>query len=581
MALSPEILAKINALREQKALKDAEAKKKIPPPVPTEVVQAIQEINPAKVLEIRSPEQSFLDSLATTIDRYGNVIHLNERQQEFVRTVAQGKSCVLIGAAGTGKTTCQAAATRALIQGGIAGIISGEGHKTLKSGKPGIVICAYTRRAATNIRRSLPPELQENCMTIHKLLQYAPVQIEVEDKESGIFRNSMRFEPQYHAGKPLPSSIRAVIMEEASMISCELHKQLDDALPHNPQRIYLGDIQQLPPTMGTAILGFKLLELPVVELTEVYRQALESPILSLAWKFLRGEEIPQAKFQELNVPGKLTIRPWKRKVSPEVAVGNTAYLVNEAIDAGAFDIEQDMVLLPFNKGFGTIEFNKKVANHLARKLDRTTYHIRAGRFEHYFSIGDRALFDKEDCTIEDIYPNPDYTGKHTRIASKTLDYWGNDSSDDVEEFDLDAELSDEQIEKLLNSTAGDTEESRKNAASHCIEIYLPNQDVRQTLSSSGDVGKLLLGYALTVHKAQGSEWRNVWFLLHHTHSVLLQRELLYTAVTRAKEQLVILCEPDSLVRGVRSQRIKGNTLAEKAEFFKGKADKQAAESLED
>ena len=51
---------------------------------------------------------------------------------------------------------------------------------------------------------------------------------------------------------------------------------------------------------------------------------------------------------------------------------------------------------------------------------------------------------------------------------------------------------------------------------------------------------------------------------------MLQRELLYTAITRAKETLYIICEPETFVNGINSQKIKGETIAEKAEFFKGK-----------
>jgi ATP-dependent exoDNAse (exonuclease V) alpha subunit len=51
---------------------------------------------------------------------------------------------------------------------------------------------------------------------------------------------------------------------------------------------------------------------------------------------------------------------------------------------------------------------------------------------------------------------------------------------------------------------------------------------------------------------------------------MLKRELLYTAVTRAKESLVIICERDSFIRGIKTQAIRGTSLAEKAEFFKGK-----------
>ena len=53
---------------------------------------------------------------------------------------------------------------------------------------------------------------------------------------------------------------------------------------------------------------------------------------------------------------------------------------------------------------------------------------------------------------------------------------------------------------------------------------------------------------------------------------MLQRELLYTAVTRAKEELYIICEPETFIKGILGQRVKGNTLAEKAEYFKGKID---------
>jgi ATP-dependent exoDNAse (exonuclease V) alpha subunit len=55
---------------------------------------------------------------------------------------------------------------------------------------------------------------------------------------------------------------------------------------------------------------------------------------------------------------------------------------------------------------------------------------------------------------------------------------------------------------------------------------------------------------------------------------MLQRELLYTAVTRAREELYIICEPEMFAKGILSQRVKGNTLAEKAEFFKGKIGKE-------
>ena len=61
----------------------------------------------------------------------------------------------------------------------------------------------------------------------------------------------------------------------------------------------------------------------------------------------------------------------------------------------------------------------------------------------------------------------------------------------------------------------------------------------------------------------------MFILLHQSHATMIQRELLYTAVTRAREELYIICEAETFTKGITSQRIKGETLAEKCEFFKG------------
>ena len=91
-----------------------------------------------------------------------------------------------------------------------------------------------------------------------------------------------------------------------------------------------------------------------------------------------------------------------------------------------------------------------------------------------------------------------------------------------------------------------------------------------TVTKASEVNALLLAYALTVHKAQGSEWRKVFFCLHQSHATMMQRELLYTGVTRAREELYVICEPETFTKGILAQKIKGDTLKEKAQFFKGK-----------
>jgi exodeoxyribonuclease V alpha subunit len=499
------------------------------------------------------------------LDKYGNAITLNSRQQEFVEIAGvQGKSAVLIGAAGTGKTTTQRAVTQALIQSGHAGVLDPRGHKHLIENSPGIIICAYTRRAVANIRKNLPPDLQGNAITIHKLLEYQPIYSEVIDPESGDTRTKMSFEATRDSNNPLPSSIRCIIFEEASMIGTDLHKEVIDACPHSPQIIYLGDIQQLPPVFGPAILGFKLLELPVIELTEVYRQALESPIISFAHRILSGRALHAKGFPEWKKPNQLTLHPWKKKIDPQNALNTAGMFFTQAVANKVYDPEEDIILIPFNKSFGTDELNKIIANYLARCRGVETYQIIAGFNKIHLSPGDKILYDKEDATIIKIEANPTYTGAKPIPHSTTLDYWGFDPvvHEDISGNDIDIDFI------LANAASGG--EDRVRAASHIITIKMNDSDVEVKIDKASDVNSILLGYALTVHKSQGSEWRKVFFVCHQSHATMLQRELLYTAVTRAREELYIICEPETFIKGIENARVKGNTLEEKAEFFKGK-----------
>ena len=525
---------------------------------------------PSPTSEPEQQEVTEQEDATHIFDKYGNLITLNDKQSAFVTLAAKGNSCVLIGAAGTGKTTCQKAVTQALIANNIAGQLSAEGHKYLTSGSPGIVICAYTRRAVANIRRNMSEDLKNNCITIHKLLEYQPVYYEVMDEATGQERTTMRFEAMRSANNPLPSSIHTIIFEESSMLGTPLHQEVIDACPHSPQFIYLGDIQQLPPVFGPAILGFKLLELPVIELTEVYRQALESPIISLAHRILSGKALPVKEFPDWKHPNQMTIHPWKKKISPLDAVITLGNFFKNAEEAGAYKPDDDIILIPFNKGCGTDELNKLIANHLARKNNRLTYQIIAGFQKVYLSVGDKVLYDKEDAVITKIERNPSYSGMMPIPESTTLDYWGHDPVDNAA-----AKSDDDHIDFMLAQVAASEDsEDRVNKASHKVTLQLNDTERVVTLESAGEINALLLGYALTVHKAQGSEWRKVFLCIHQSHATMTSRELLYTAVTRAREELYVICEPETFVNGIASQRVKGDTLEEKAEYFKGKAIKQ-------
>lgn len=551
----PQPTISLERLRELAAtLKARDAQKLIPEVVLEESTEIIQPHDPS-ILNF------------TTVDKYGKVIELNSKQREFVTLAASGKSCVLIGPAGTGKTTSQFAAVSNLIQSGKAGILSAGGHKHLRSDTPGIVVCAFTRRAVANIRRNMPADMRDNCITSHKLLEYEPVYYDYQDEE-GNTKTKMVFQPARSADNPLPSSIHTIIFEESSMLGTDLYLEVINACPHKPQVIFLGDIQQLPPVFGPAILGFKLLELPVVELTEVYRQALESPIISLAHRILSAQPLPASQYKEWSKNG-LIIHPWKKKIEDIVALNTLGQFFIAAESKKEYDPEEDMILIPFNKACGTDELNKIIANHLAKKNGSEVHQIIAGFNRLYFRVGEKVLYDKEDAIITKIEKNPSYSGAPFLAPSVNLNYWGHYDGTPGE---LEKEDGDDSVDFLLQAVANSNGEDRVKKCSHIITLRMRDSETERTVSTAGDANSLLFAYALTVHKAQGSEWRKVFFIVHQSHATMIQRELLYTAVTRAKEELYIICEPETFTKGIMSQRVKGNTLAEKAEFFKGKLD---------
>lgn len=537
-------------------------------------------------------------------------VFLNEKQTLFSTTVYEGEDCVLIGAAGTGKTTATGKTITRLVQSGKIGPLGSE-TKWLHPDCLGILVCSFTRKAVNNIRRAVPEELRPHVLTIHKVLEFAPVFYEVEDsKNPGFFKKTMKFEPQKTAQNPLPSGLKLIIFEESSMISVELYNQLSAALPHQPQEIFLGDINQLPPIFGPAILGFKMSLLPIIELTEVYRQALLSPIIRLAHSILSGdsskfnpkvetrEELhPHLKekmtrkyvssleaFNEEGEHGSVKIQIWQKKLPDEFACETTVKQFIAWMKNGYYKPYEDIILCPFNKAYGTIELNKGIQQYLSLARTAIVHEVISGLRKHYLAVGDRILFDKEDAIITDIRRNLNYLGRAPQVASVNLDRWGAYQQELTEEEELkaaeeDGEFSTAAIDKFME--AFDEDEERVNSASHVIDIRFTYSDETLSLSTAGDVNNILGGHAITVHKAQGSENEAIFLVLHHSHAVMVNNELLYTAVTRARNKLHIICETDSFFKGVKTHKVRGVSLQDKINYFKGKVEfKEMQEEME-
>jgi hypothetical protein len=194
------------------------------------------------------------------------------------------------------------------------------------------------------------------------------------------------------------------------------------------------------------------------------------------------------------------------------------------------------------------------------------YEIRAGIAKHYLAVGDKIMYNKLVGEIVRITHNGDYRGTPTLPASNTLTRHGHYKQSDSEEDDFELEgYEGLDIDKIIEEGK---EEDLLRQASHAVTIKLEN-DEELTLSAVGDFSPQIfsLGYALTVHKAQGCEWRTVYLVLHKCHSTMAFRELFYTAVTRAATNCVIFAKDFMVKKAIATQRIKGNTLKEKLEFF--------------
>lgn len=531
-------------------------------------------------------------------------ITLNKEQQQAYDMAMRGQNFVLTGAAGTGKTTCtQTIITNIQQCSHIVPLSASTKH--LMRGAPAIVICGYTNKAVNNIRKKLPKYLQAHCITMHKLIEFMPVYYDIIAPD-GSLKKTMRFEPSYHAMNKLPH-ISTIIYEEASMIGTDLFQQVISALPYptRTQHIFLGDINQLPPIFGQSILGFKLIDLPVIELIQVYRQALKSPIIALATAIRKNRIQDLATFEhshgvafsplitrtlskanpiaiDCGTDGTLTVKPYAQRIHFNIAQPTLADWLCREIDSGSFLVAEDMVLIPWNQQFGTIQFNKYIAQHISQKAGQPVQEVIARGQKTYWAIGDKVFINKLEGFITKIEPTIGYAGRIPALASLTMDRNGKDSANPEHNKHMlrDAALSLE----LLEMGTSSNDEEQKNAASHTISIYIPDTDETVSISTAGDINNLIFAYALTVHKSQGSEWRKVVVMLHALHNRTVSRELLYTAVTRASKHLVIFCEADikvgkdvfrnTIQQATEKPEIVGDTLEQKLEFFKQKLAEQ-------
>ena len=578
--------ADLMALAKQRMAARALISDAIQQDAPTVAAAVREVVSEGKAIAI-SAANAIQDSVAA-VKLAKAAIVLNEQQQLAVSFAASGKSFCLTGAAGTGKTATTRAMMGILLSSGKVPTLTdrdvGE-SKVLIKNSPGIWCGAYTRRATRNIRSQLPAGI--NYSTIHALLEFVPEQYE-EPNENGNMVTKMRFAPRRNKHNPLPSNLKYFYIDEASMLGLDLWQMFVDALPADskPIVVFIGDINQLPPVFGDAIFGYALTSLPVVSLTQVYRQR-DGEILDFAWRILEGKQVLSA---ELTTPffknDRLRVMQWKNAMTADIAVMAQGKALQKMIEDGQLDpIAGDLVLCPYNVGYGTVELNRWIADYYDRRDNRLVYEVIAGFNKHYFAIGDKILVDKEDAVITRIESNGLYRGKLPAEPSRNLDRWGSNKVSDVDAI-FGAGINPEDlvtsetlsIEDRLAAAmgmvdgGGTEEQERKMEASHKIYYrYVTELNEEGTpISAAGAINAMELAFCITIHKSQGSQARHVVLCISNHHKTMLSRELLYTAVTRAQERLTIWCDPSNIAKAINSPRIKGTSVAEKANHFKGK-----------
>ena len=491
-------------------------------------------------------------------------IILDCEQQMAVELALAGKSFCLIGKAGTGKTTTEREIVKAILKshagkGSHIFRIQGTGEK---HEGPAAAVVAYTRIASGNSRNAIckDEDLREcfynNVTTVHNLLEFAPEFFYDADKE----KESMRFVPKRNSSNPL--TVRTVAFEESSMIDLTLWEKVYDAMLRGTQCIFIGDINQLPPVFGPSILNYALVQLPIVELNTVYRQAFNSLVLKNAHNILEGKELETGPDFKILEGGTTQLG----QVSLRMSLIAT---LEKWFSSGEYRPDEDIVLSPFNKGdLGTDSLN----NHIAMFLNKNeVYEIYAGIRKLYLAVGDKIMYQKQVGVVTNIRINGGYIGRQPKPHSIHLDRFGfmrhNGGVDMLSDEDDDDGLIHANVD-LEEMSSKDMEEL-SHQSSHVVDILLTDTGEALSLRRTGDLSasSFSLAYALTVHKSQGCEWRKVIMVFHKDHSILLFNELLYTAVTRAAKEVVIVAKKYLLTKAIATRRIKGDTIKEKIEYF--------------
>ena len=423
-------------------------------------------------------------------------IQYDDVQLYAIRTAAASKGMVLTGGPGTGKTTV----TQGIIE-------------VFKKFKLHILLAAPTGRAAKRASESTGMEAK----TIHRLLGYSG---------SGTF--------EHNEEHPLEGDV--LIIDESSMVDIRLMSSLLKAVPENMRLILIGDVNQLP-SVGPGTVLKDIIDsgvFPVVRLTKIFRQAAESHIVTNAHRINDGlfpvidDSNPKNDFF-LEIMDKKGEKLEASEIAERTAQAIIKLLTDTIPNMYHIQPRDIQILAPMRNGSaGTIALNKLAQEALNPEGPSIA-------FEGYsYRKGDRVMQTKND------YEKGVFNGDIGYIVAVNLEK----ELLKVEFLDTDKQETDSKF--WLDYWDMDEEDEEEDEE---IEAHGPNPYVTY---SRNDLENLDPAYAITIHKSQGSEFPAVIMPFLNSHFVMLERNLLYTGVTRAKKYLFLKGQRNAIYKAVKT-----------------------------
>jgi exodeoxyribonuclease V alpha subunit len=385
---------------------------------------------------------------------------LADSQAEAIRLALRSKVLVITGGPGVGKTTIVNAILRILTAKGTV-----------------LQLCAPTGRAAKRMTEATGFQAK----TIHRLLETDP-------RAGGFKRNEAN-----------PIECDLLVIDESSMVDVALMQALLAAVPAHAALLIVGDIDQLPSVGPGQVLAdiIRSGAVPVVRLTEIFRQAAESRII------VNAHRINQGLLPDLDRPAGDSDFYFVPADEPETAVARVVELVKSRIPRRfGFDPIRDVqVLCPMNRGgVGARSLNIELQAALNPASGRPNGEKRIERFGWTFAPGDKVM------QIENDYDKDIFNGDIGYIEDV-----------DIEAAELTVLFDDRSVNFLF-----------------------------------GELDSLVPAYAATIHKSQGSEYLAVVIPLLTQHYAMLQRNLLYTGITRGKKLVVLVGQKKAVAIAVKN-----------------------------